>query len=100
MSIDYEIKDKQSIIDSAIENNSLKFLRHLWIIQNQKYSNRKLVRNTISSKDINNSILSKKKRSFIKYDRSKIITKKKIEFFNLSEILTMLKYLRRDNSIR
>jgi hypothetical protein len=100
MSIDYDLKDKQSIIDCAIETNSMKFLRHLWIIQNQKKNtNKKLIKSSLSSKEINTSFLFKKKRSLINYESIRD-SNKKIEFFDLSDIITMLKNLRRNNSIR
>lgn len=77
----------------------MKFLRHLWNIQNQTSTTKKTLKNVNASKEMS-SLIKKKRRSLLKYEKYKVNYKKKIQLINLSDIITNFKNLRRNNSIK
>jgi len=106
ISTNYEIDDKLSIIDCAVTHNSLKFLRHLWIIQNQ-YQN--LSKKTKSSISVKESILTQNKK--IKSTRRSLLIpnakhsnsdnfKATIKLIDLSYLIKSFADSRRQSSIK
>lgn len=107
MSTNYDIDEKKSIIEIAVHQNSLKFLRHLWNIQNQYYSFSKKTKNSIFLNDNNNNNAKKgkfRRKSLLNLNAGKNSNsdnyKTGVKLFELSDIINSFAESRRQQSIK
>lgn len=108
ISINYDIDEKLSIIDCAVSHNSLKFLKHLWLVQNQFYSYSKKSKSNISLKEShliqNKKLKTPKRRSLLNLNNSKNSNSDNFKFaiklIDLTYLIKSFAESRRQSSIK
>lgn len=103
MSSNYQLSDKENILDLAIEKNSLKFLNHLWNVQNSYLNgSRKAQKNQNAIKENKAANFSHKKKSLLFSDNenNSSILKNGIKLIDLIKLLYKLKEQKYFKSIR
>lgn len=98
ISSNYEIKNKDCI-EVSIRKNSMKFLNHLWNVQNDNFLSTKKIKNNSHIKLNKNQSKRKSLLNYDKFDNS-INTKHSIKLIDLIELLTCLNQKKIHNSIR
>lgn len=103
MSSNYELSEKDNVVDLAIQKNSLKFLNHLWNVQNSYVNvSRKNQKNFNSMKEHKTNLLFKRKSLlfFSEGETNSSIPKIGIKLIDLIKLLYKLKEHRYYKSIR
>ena len=98
ISSNYEVKNKD-YIDVSIRKNSMKFLNHLWNVQNDNFLSTKKIKNNTQIKLNKNQT---KRKSLLNYDKfsNSSNTKHTKKLIDLIELLTCLNQKKSHNSIR